>query len=126
MKVLIADDDRVFVELLATRLRAQGCQVVAAYDAMQAVMHAMRSEPDVIVLDLRMPGGNGLDVLRKIKTSTRGGFAPVLVVTALEEPGLLASLQALGAAGLVRKPASVDAVMVMIRQLVGSAAAAPT
>ena len=124
MKVLIADDDRVFVELLATRLRAEGFQVVAAFDAMQAIMHAVRSAPDVIVLDLRMPGGNGLDVLRKIKTSTRGGSVPVIVATSLDDPGLGAALKAQGAAGLVRKPADITALMGMVHHLVGTAAVA--
>ena len=51
MKVLLADDDRLLIELVATHLRAKGCEVVSAVDAMQAFMAAMRARPDVIVLD---------------------------------------------------------------------------
>ncbi len=120
MKVLIADDDRVFVELLATRLRAEGAEVVIAFDSMQAVMHAMRAQPDVILLDLKMPGGNGMDVLRKIKASTRGGAASIIVVTALEQDGLPAELERLGAAGLVRKPASPATVISLIHRVLGT------
>lgn len=56
MKVLLADDDRVLTRLLGAQLRSRGWQVEVAHDAMQALMSAMRSAPDVIVLDIGRAG----------------------------------------------------------------------
>ena len=61
MKVLLADDDRVLTHLLSSRLQAKGVVMIVAHDAMQAFMSAMKSAPDVIVLDVQMPGGTGIE-----------------------------------------------------------------
>src|SRR4029453_12825784 len=70
MNLLIADDDRVLTHLLSVRLRALGWKVTIAFDAMQALMFAMRSHPDAILLDIDMPGGTGVEAIRKLKVST--------------------------------------------------------
>ncbi|MGA8182730.1 MAG: response regulator [Terriglobia bacterium] len=55
--ILIADDDRVQTLMLSTRLKAKGFKVTVASDAIQAWMSAIKTLPDVIVLDIQMPGG---------------------------------------------------------------------
>jgi DNA-binding response OmpR family regulator len=105
MKVLIADDDKLLTELLATGLRAKGCEVVTAVDAMQAFMAAMRARPHVIVLDINMPGGTGIEALKKLKASTKTAGIPVLVLSASTEPEAAeATVRKLGAAAYVKKP----------------------
>jgi len=59
MKVVIADDDKVVIRLLSAGLRRSGLEVIPAYDAMQAIMATMRHLPDVVLLDINMPGGTG-------------------------------------------------------------------
>ena len=59
MKVVIADDDKVVIRLLSAGLRRSGFEVIPAYDAMQAIMATMRHLPDVVLLDINMPGGTG-------------------------------------------------------------------
>ena len=61
MKVLLADDDKVLTHLLSSGPRAKGVETVVAHGAMQAFMSALRSPPDVIVLDVQMPGGTGIE-----------------------------------------------------------------
>jgi len=62
--VLVVDDDRVVSHLVASLLREKGYKVAAAFDAVQAMMMAMRSPvADAIVLDINMPGGSGEDTL---------------------------------------------------------------
>jgi DNA-binding response OmpR family regulator len=118
MKVLIADDDRVLSHLLAGRLRALGWNVDLAGDAMQAVMFAIRNSPDVIVLDIQMPGGTGVDALRKLKASAKTCQVPVVVLTGSVDPDDEPSFLAQGAAAFVRKPADVDALHeTLLRQL---------
>ena len=110
MKILIADDDRVFVELLSSRLRRERFNVLVAFDAAQAMLIAMREKPDAMVLDVHMPGGSGLDTLRKLKTLSRTAMIPIIVVTSLEDPATEERSISAGAHEFIRKPASFDEV----------------
>ena len=109
MKVLLADDDRVLTQLLSNRLRARGVEIVVAHDSMQALMSAMRSPVDAIVLDIQMPGGTGIEALRKLKASTKTSSIPVLVLSANGDTDTLAQVKALGADGFLLKPIEPDA-----------------
>ena len=109
MRVLLADDDRVLSLLFATRLRALGWTVDVAYDAMQAVMFAMRSSPDVIVLDIQMPGGTGVEALRKLMASTKTSQIPVVIMTGSIDPQEAPRLHELGAREFLVKPVEVEA-----------------
>jgi len=105
MKILVADDDRVLNHLLASRLRALRCDVSTAFDAMQALMSAMRQPPDVIVLDIHMPGGTGIEALKKLKASTKTALIPVIVLSGSMDPEAASKLvQELGAAAFIPKP----------------------
>jgi DNA-binding response OmpR family regulator len=104
MKVLLADDDRVFVEHISTRLRQKGHAVMMAADAMQAFMYAVREQPDVIMLDINMPGGQGTDVLRRLKLSAKTLQIPVVIVSAERDAGLETRVRKLGAAQFLSKP----------------------
>ena len=80
-QILVVDDDRTTVLLMVTRLRSHGFVATAAYDGMQAVMYARRTAPDAILLDLNMPGGSGLDVLRRLRAMTPTAATPILIVS---------------------------------------------
>lgn len=110
MKLLIADDDRVLTHLLASRLRTMGWTVTVAFDAMQAMMFAMRVQPDVILLDINMPGGTGVEALKKLKASNRTSMIPVVILSGSIESGDEIMVRALGAEGFLRKPADIDAI----------------
>jgi DNA-binding response OmpR family regulator len=108
MKVLIADDDRVLTHLCMARLKSKGWQVEVAHDAMQALMSAMGGNPDVIVLDIDMPGGTGFGVLTKLKQSVRTAYIPVVVLSNSIAPEDEAKVLSLGATALFRKPVDPD------------------
>ena len=110
MKVLIADDDRVLTRLATAGLKTRGWQVEVAHDAMQALMFAMKPpHPDVIALDIGMPGGSGMAVLKKLQQSSRTSQIPVVVVSGSITEADEAMVLGLGAAAFLRKP--VDAQM---------------
>jgi len=111
MNVLIADDDRVVTHLLASRIRAQGWKVTIAQDAMQTVMFALRTAPDVIVLDINMPGGTGTEALRKLRASTRTMQLPVVVVSGSTDPEVERAVRELGVEAFFRKPVEPDVVL---------------
>jgi DNA-binding response OmpR family regulator len=105
VKVLLADDDRVLTHLLTAGLRSKGVQTVVAHDAMQALMHAMRPPPpDVIVLDLQMPGGTGIEALRKLKSSAKTSSIPVIVLSGSGDANTPDAVTALGADQFLLKP----------------------
>lgn len=69
MRVFIADDSKVVVERLADLLKeVPGVQLVGrAYDVPQAILSILETNPDAVILDLQMPGGSGLEVLRAVR-----------------------------------------------------------
>ena len=105
MKVLIADDDKVLTRLAAAALKGRGWQVEVAHDAMQALMFAMKApHPDVIALDIGMPGGTGFEVLKKLQQSSRTSQIPVVVVSGSIAEADEARVAELGAVAFLRKP----------------------
>ncbi|HMA41723.1 MAG TPA: response regulator [Gemmatimonadales bacterium] len=104
MLVLIADDDQVTVQLVSSVLKANGYDVRAAYDSLQAVTLALRDPPDAIILDIAMPAGGGWSVLERLKASSKTRAIPVVVLTALTDPQLPARARALGADAFLVKP----------------------
>lgn len=101
--VLVADDDRTLSTLLNRRLRGLGFNVVLAADAMQAWMLTLRVDPAVVVLDLGLPGGSGMDVLERIKTSHKTNMLPVVVLTGSKDPDREEKAVDLGADGFFDK-----------------------
>ncbi len=67
IKVLLVDDEEAFVNTLANRLKMRDLKVETVYDGEQALSAVENKEPDVMILDLKMPGLHGMDVLRKIR-----------------------------------------------------------
>jgi CheY-like chemotaxis protein len=104
MRVLIADDDRVVTQQLAAILRPKRIETLIAVDGMQAMMHAVRGQPDLIVLDIHMPGGTGFETLRKLKASGKTMTIPVIAISADPAPDVAAEARALGADGFLAKP----------------------
>lgn len=103
-KILIADDSRVYVHLITGWLQDRGFEVVVASDAVQASMMVTRTQPDAIILDISMPGGSGVDVLKRLKASTKTKHIPVLVVSGNGGSEMRDLVKRLGAADLLEKP----------------------
>jgi CheY-like chemotaxis protein len=82
--VLVVDDDPAAVELVTDLLTLQGFRVMAAYDGHQGIAAALAQRPDVIVLDLIMPGLNGFEVVRRLRDHPIGRNIPILVYTGKE------------------------------------------
>lgn len=104
LSILFADDDPVFTQIVEAALKKAGWLVTVARDAMQAVMFAVRTPPDLIMLDITMPGGNGLAALQKLKASDKTRLVTVLVVSGTTDPALPAKALALGAVEFWPKP----------------------
>jgi CheY-like chemotaxis protein len=102
--ILIADDDPIITHMLATFLSERGFRISVAHDAMQAVMVTMRDAPACVLLDLAMPAGTGLEVLRRIKASLKTRMIPVFVISGSQNASQLQQAKALGAEEVIQKP----------------------
>jgi DNA-binding response OmpR family regulator len=110
--VLVVDDEPEIVRLVRDYLERAGFAVAVAADGAQALTTARRSRPDIVVLDLGLPGLDGLDVARELR---RGGEVPIIMLTArTEEADRVAGLE-LGADDYVAKPFSPRELVARVR-----------
>ncbi|MER7401626.1 response regulator transcription factor [Streptomyces sp. NPDC000070] len=113
--VLLAEDDRAIRNALERALTLEGYQVMAVADGVEALAQAHRNRPDVLVLDVMMPGIDGLQVCRVLRAE--GDRTPILMLTALVETAdRIAGLDA-GADDYVVKPFDVEEVFARLRAL---------
>lgn len=111
-RVLIVEDEPSFVEALELSLGKEGLDVFSAMDGREGLDSFREHRPDVVLLDLMLPGLPGLDVLRAIR---RESAVPVIVVSAKEaEADIVAALE-LGADDYVTKPYSVRELVARVR-----------
>jgi DNA-binding response OmpR family regulator len=80
--VLIADDDPDILDLITFKLEQAGHQLITATDGTTALAEARRTVPDVVVLDVAMPGLSGLDVCRELRADDATAGIPVILLTA--------------------------------------------
>ena len=103
-KILIVDDDPHLVLGLLPRLRANGYVVISAPDAVSAIWLARKEHPDLIILDLGLPGGDGFGVLDRLKEMPETAGIPVIVLSAREPTGNKRRALESNAAAYFQKP----------------------
>ena len=105
-KVLLVDDEKEFVHTLSERLQTLQIEPAIAYDGEQALAMVATDEPDVIVLDLKMPGIDGIEVLRRVKRTNPRTEVIILTGHGSDAEEQLAA--ELGAFASLRKPVDLD------------------
>ncbi|MDI6873699.1 response regulator transcription factor [Candidatus Solincola sp.] len=118
-KILIVDDDEELVRILSVNFMAEGYDVCAAFDGMSAVMQAHREHPDLVILDVRMPAGNGLNVVEKLRASTKTFNIPVLFLSALPYDELKEKAAQAGVIHYLTKPFDLDVLLGTVRKILG-------
>lgn len=114
IKVLVVDDEQDVAMALKVRLKASGYHVVLAPHSVQALMIAHKEKPDLIILDIMLPGGGGFAVAERLKQSQVTHSIPIIFLTGI--PGGEAKAYQLGASGYVMKPYHPDALLETIRR----------
>ena len=117
-KILIVDDEKDFVHILSAHLTARGYNTVTASDAVGAITKAQKERPDLIILDISMPAGDGLTVLKRLNASNHTSLMPVIVVTG-QAPAAKTDALAAGASAFYVKPVDIDVLLACIRGLLG-------
>ena len=112
-KVLIVEDDQTIAKALAFRLKSAGYEVIVTHDAVAGVAAAREFQPDLALLDISIPAGDGFSVAERVReliiTAT-----PIIFLTASKQSGLRQKAQELGAA-FFEKPSDADDLLAAIR-----------
>lgn len=114
MRILVVDDDPQIVRALRITLRARGYEVETAADGAAAIETAGRTHPDLVVLDLGMPGVGGVEVIEAIRGWTE---TPILVVSGRTESWDKVEALDAGADDYVTKPFAIDELLARVRAL---------
>jgi DNA-binding response OmpR family regulator len=106
IKVLVVDDEVTFADTLAQRLKMRDLKVGTAYDGEEALSKVKKEEPDVMVLDLKMPGMHGMEVLREIRKAYPE--IQVIILTGHGTDKDEEEAKNLGGFDYLKKPADID------------------
>jgi DNA-binding response OmpR family regulator len=103
MKILVVDDDRVLADLISFTLRRESFQVIQAYDGEAALQRWAAEQPDLVVLDVNIPGLDGFTVCRRIREQAQ---TPIVLLTVRAEDDDVVKGLSLGADDYIAKPFS--------------------
>jgi CheY-like chemotaxis protein len=106
-KILIVEDDNKLSRAWAARLESAGYEVSVSPDAARGFIGAVAQKPDLILMDVWMPFGNGFSVARDLARLDLGSI-PIILTTASKKPGLWEQAQEVGAAGFLEKPVTTE------------------
>lgn len=84
-KVLLIDDEFALLEVMKTTLEIEGYEVITAMSGDTGLVSAVVEQPDVVILDIMMPGVDGYEICRRLKTDPRTRYIPIIILTALDE-----------------------------------------
>lgn len=107
-KVLCIDDDPEVSWAIEARLRAYNVEVRRTFHGMQGIGQAVDSQPDLIILDLSMPGGDGAYVAENLRNNTHTAAIPIIVLTGSRDSDLQQKTLHLGVDSFLRKPIAFD------------------
>jgi len=114
-KILVIEDDPVARADLEARLAANGYLVARAADAASALTVVNRERPDLILLDLGLPAGDGFLVLERLRKIEALAAIPVLVITGRSDAETRKRVEAMGVAPLLAKPVDTEVLLAAIR-----------
>ena len=123
--VLIVDDNAMNIDLVSFVLDAGGFKVESVQDPRLAVAHIAQSRPDVILMDVQMPGIDGLELTRRLKSDPATRDIVVVAFTAYAMKGDEARLRAAGCEAYVSKPIDVATFAQTVRAYLGAGAGVP-
>jgi CheY-like chemotaxis protein len=102
--VLLVDDDNAIVLATGVRLKGLGYTVCTAKDAVTAVSAVRKNSPDVVVLDISLPGGDGFLVAERLQNLVGSAATPIIFITASENPALRARASKMNGSAFLQKP----------------------
>ena len=115
-KILVVDDDQDLLKALRVRLRAQNYATIFAIDAVSAISQAKNETPDLIILDLGLPAGDGFVVMERLNNVDSLASIPVIVLSARDAQANKERALKAGAKAFFQKPADNDELLAAIQR----------
>lgn len=116
-RILVVDDDRMIHTVVRAAIEKHGYKVFSGFDAMQAPMMARQVKPDLIVLDINMPGGGGFEGFRRLQMMSWTAQIPVLVYSALSYAEVSQHIPPSPGVAHLAKPAPPEDILEAVRKL---------
>jgi DNA-binding response OmpR family regulator len=116
--LLVVEDEPVQLRILTSRLAAEGFDVVVARDGVQAVGMVRRETPNLVLLDIGIPGGDGYVVLQRLKALSQHAVVPIIAVSARSADTDREKMLALGADDYFQKPVNLPGLVDRINELI--------
>lgn len=113
--ILVIDDDPEFVKALSIFLSAHGYRVLNAFDATVGIKHVRKEKIDLMTLDLGLPAGGGLFVLKNVRKLEPAAALPIIVSTANVSEGIEREVLGLGASDFIAKPYDLEVLLAKIQ-----------
>jgi DNA-binding response OmpR family regulator len=118
-KILVVEDDNLQLTALARRLKSAGFEIVAARDGLTAISTARKERPDLILLDLGLPAGDGFVVLERLGMLINTGTIPIIVVSSRTPLGNRDAALKAGAIAYIHKPVDMSVLLKAIHEALG-------
>lgn len=119
-KILIVDDDPDLIKMIGMRLLTWGYEVVVASDAFSATKRAHQVKPDLVLLDMMLPGGGGEGVFENLRKSMNTMLIPVILISAKYfQTGLEEKAKQMGAEGAIAKPFEAEELIAKVKKVLG-------
>jgi DNA-binding response OmpR family regulator len=118
-KILVVEDDNLQLTALARRLKSAGFEIVAARDGLTAISAARKEQPDLILLDLGLPAGDGFVVLERLGMLINTGTIPIIVVSSRTPLGNRDAALKAGAIAYIHKPVDMSVLLKAINEALG-------
>jgi DNA-binding response OmpR family regulator len=115
-KILLIDDEPEFVEMMQLRLEANNYKVTTAGDGEEGLKKALTLKPDLVLLDIMMPGVDGIEVLRTLRKHPEMRMVPVIMLTARGETKSIFRAQDAGATEYVIKPCETAELLRLVKK----------
>jgi PAS domain S-box-containing protein len=123
--IMLAEDNETNIAMLSDYLISIGYQVIVARNGVEAVARAQERQPDLILMDIQMPGMDGLEATRRIRADAGLGATPIIALTALAMPGDREKCMAAGMNEYMSKPISLKQLALTMQRLLGSCETRP-
>jgi two-component system cell cycle response regulator DivK len=118
IKVLVIEDNDKNRYLISFLLKAEGYEVIEAITGEEGVEKTIREQPDLVLMDIQLPGIDGYEATRQIRASPSGGNVPVIALTSYAMTGDRERALAAGCTGYVEKPINPDTIMDEIKKFI--------